>query len=75
MALSTIAACGCHRWARQRLCGVRERSKSLATVGIDMVAGPSEVTVVADGQNDPAWIAADLLAQAEHDDCVITSDS
>lgn len=36
-------------------------------VGIDMVAGPSEVTVVADGQNDPAWIAADLLAQAEHD--------
>ena len=36
-------------------------------VGIDMVAGPSEVTVVADAQNDPAWIAADLLAQAEHD--------
>jgi histidinol dehydrogenase len=37
------------------------------TVGIDMVAGPSEVLVVADGANDPAWIAADLLAQAEHD--------
>jgi histidinol dehydrogenase len=36
-------------------------------VGIDMVAGPSEVVVVADGDNDPAWIAADLLAQAEHD--------
>jgi histidinol dehydrogenase len=36
-------------------------------VGIDMVAGPSEVTVVADAANDPAWIAADLLAQAEHD--------
>ena len=36
-------------------------------VGIDMVAGPSEVTVVADASNDPAWIAADLLAQAEHD--------
>ena len=36
-------------------------------VGIDMVAGPSEVTVVADGANDPEWIAADLLAQAEHD--------
>lgn len=36
-------------------------------VGIDMVAGPSEVTIVADGKNDPAWIAADLLAQAEHD--------
>jgi histidinol dehydrogenase len=48
-------------------------------VGIDMVAGPSEVTVVADGQNDPAWIAADLLAQAEHDtssqSILITDDS
>ncbi|KPF86361.1 histidinol dehydrogenase [alpha proteobacterium AAP38] len=37
------------------------------TVGIDMIAGPSEILVVADGQNDPAWIAADLLSQAEHD--------
>lgn len=37
------------------------------TVGIDMIAGPSEVLVVADRDNDPAWIAADLLAQAEHD--------
>jgi len=36
-------------------------------VGIDMVAGPSEVVVIADAGNDPAWIAADLLAQAEHD--------
>jgi histidinol dehydrogenase len=36
-------------------------------VGIDMVAGPSEVVVIADKDNDPAWIAADLLAQAEHD--------
>jgi histidinol dehydrogenase len=36
-------------------------------VGIDMIAGPSEVVVVADRHNDPAWIAADLLAQAEHD--------
>jgi histidinol dehydrogenase len=36
-------------------------------VGIDMIAGPSEVLVVADGGNDPDWIAADLLAQAEHD--------
>ncbi|MBT2189232.1 histidinol dehydrogenase [Sphingobium nicotianae] len=36
-------------------------------VGIDMVAGPSEIVVVADGANDPAWIAADLLSQAEHD--------
>ncbi len=37
------------------------------TVGIDMIAGPSEILVVADRANDPAWIAADLLAQAEHD--------
>jgi len=36
-------------------------------VGIDSIAGPSEVLVVADALNDPAWIAADLLAQAEHD--------
>jgi histidinol dehydrogenase len=36
-------------------------------VGIDMVAGPSEILVVADADNDPAWIAADLLSQAEHD--------
>ncbi len=36
-------------------------------VGIDMVAGPSEIVVLADGCNDPAWIAADLLSQAEHD--------
>jgi histidinol dehydrogenase len=37
------------------------------SVGIDMVAGPSEVLVIADGENDPDWLAADLLAQAEHD--------
>jgi histidinol dehydrogenase len=37
------------------------------TVGIDMIAGPSEVLVVADSGNDPDWLAADLLAQAEHD--------
>ncbi|MAF48383.1 MAG: histidinol dehydrogenase [Rhodospirillales bacterium] len=36
-------------------------------VGIDMIAGPSEILVVADGDNDPGWIAADLLSQAEHD--------
>jgi histidinol dehydrogenase len=36
-------------------------------VGIDLIAGPSEILVVADSQNDPAWIAADLLSQAEHD--------
>ncbi len=37
-------------------------------VGIDMIAGPSEILVVADRNNDPAWIAADLLSQAEHDE-------
>ena len=36
-------------------------------VGIDMIAGPSEILVLADGRNDPDWIAADLLSQAEHD--------
>jgi len=36
-------------------------------VGIDMVAGPSEVLIIADGQSDPDWVAMDLLAQAEHD--------
>lgn len=37
------------------------------TVGIDMIAGPSEVLILADGENSADWIAADLLAQAEHD--------
>lgn len=36
-------------------------------VGIDMIAGPSEVLVIADADNDPDWIALDLLSQAEHD--------
>ena len=36
-------------------------------VGIDMIAGPSEILIVADARNDPSWIAADLLSQAEHD--------
>jgi histidinol dehydrogenase len=48
-------------------------------VGIDMVAGPSEVVVIADKDNDPAWIASDLLAQAEHDEAaqaiLITDDA
>ena len=38
------------------------------TVDIDMIAGPSEVAIVADETCDPSWIAADLLAQAEHDE-------
>ena len=37
------------------------------TVGIDMIAGPTEVFIIADESADPAWLAADLLAQAEHD--------
>lgn len=47
-------------------------------VGIDGVAGPSEIVVVADDQNDPSWIAADLLSQAEHDpdaQCVLITDT
>ncbi|MEY4251112.1 MAG: histidinol dehydrogenase [Pseudomonadota bacterium] len=44
--------------AKRRLYGV---------VGIDALAGPSEIVVVADGANNPDWIAADLLSQAEHD--------
>ena len=43
------------------------KSRVFGDVGIDMVAGPSDVVVVADAMADPAWIAADLLAQAEHD--------
>ena len=47
-------------------------------VGIDMIAGPSEVTIVADKSSRPDWIAADLIAQAEHDETsqsiVITDD-
>jgi histidinol dehydrogenase len=37
-------------------------------VGIDMIAGPSEILVIADTDNDPDWIALDLLSQAEHDE-------
>ena len=47
---------------------VAEAKRQLyGVVGIDMVAGPSEIVVVADAQNNPEWIAADLLSQAEHD--------
>jgi histidinol dehydrogenase len=47
---------------------VAEAKRQLyGVVGIDMVAGPSEIVVVADGKNDPDWIAADLLSQSEHD--------
>src|SRR5207245_10698848 len=43
------------------------KTRVFGEVGIDMLAGPSEVVVVADAAADPDWIAADLLAQAEHD--------
>ncbi|WP_120496441.1 histidinol dehydrogenase [Kiloniella sp. EL199] len=43
------------------------KKQVFGTVGIDMIAGPSEILIIADGKNDPRWIAADLLAQAEHD--------
>ncbi|WP_394731090.1 histidinol dehydrogenase [Altererythrobacter sp. GH1-8] len=47
---------------------VAEAKRQLyGVVGIDMVAGPSEILVIADRDNDPEWIAADLLSQAEHD--------
>ena len=47
---------------------VAEAKRQLyGVVGIDMVAGPSEIVVVADAKNDPDWIAADLLSQSEHD--------
>jgi histidinol dehydrogenase len=48
-------------------------------VGIDMIAGPSEILVIADGENDPDWIALDLMSQAEHDESaqslLITTDA
>ena len=49
------------------------------TVGIDMIAGPSEILVVCDGKTDPDWIAMDLFSQAEHDEdaqaILITTDA
>ena len=42
------------------------------TVDIDMVAGPSEIVIVADGGNPPSFIAADLISQAEHDEMALT---
>ena len=46
---------------------VSAKKEVFGDVGIDMIAGPSEVTVVADKYSNPEWIAADLIAQAEHD--------
>lgn len=44
------------------------KRRVFSKVGIDMIAGPSEILVIADGDNDPDWIALDLLSQAEHDE-------
>ncbi|MEM6619362.1 MAG: histidinol dehydrogenase, partial [Pseudomonadota bacterium] len=44
------------------------KRRVFGTVGIDMIAGPSEVLVIADRMNDPEWVAMDLLSQAEHDE-------
>jgi histidinol dehydrogenase len=44
------------------------KSMVFGTVGIDMIAGPSEIVVICDGHTDPDWIAMDLFSQAEHDE-------
>ena len=54
------------------------KRKVFGKVGIDMIAGPSEILVLADGSCNPAWVAADLLSQAEHDklaSAVLVTDS
>lgn len=55
------------------------KRRVFGTVGIDMIAGPSEILVIADADNDPDWIALDLLSQAEHDESaqslLITTDA
>ncbi len=43
------------------------KRRVFGVVGIDLIAGPSEILVIADAENDPDWIAVDLLSQAEHD--------
>ena len=44
------------------------KRRVFGTVGIDMIAGPSEILIIADGTTDPQWIAMDLFSQAEHDE-------
>lgn len=54
------------------------KRKVFGLVSIDMIAGPSEILVLADGKSDPRWVAADLLSQAEHDklaSAVLVTDS
>ena len=54
------------------------KRKVFGRVAIDMIAGPSEILVLADGKSNPAWVAADMLSQAEHDvlaSAVLVTDS
>ena len=44
------------------------KRRVFGVVGIDMVAGPSEILIICDGKTDPDWIAMDLFSQAEHDE-------
>ncbi|MCV5934664.1 histidinol dehydrogenase, partial [Escherichia coli] len=44
------------------------KRRVFGTVGIDMIAGPSEILVLCDGSTDPDWVAMDLFSQAEHDE-------
>ena len=44
------------------------KRRVFGTVGIDLIAGPSEILVICDGKTDPDWIAMDLFSQAEHDE-------
>lgn len=55
------------RRAGQRL-RCRAKRRVFGTVGIDMIAGPSEILVICDGKTNPDWIAMDLFSQAEHDE-------
>ena len=54
-------------WAPATSLWLPPSARCSAQVGIDMIAGPSEILVLADGGCNPAWVAADLLSQAEHD--------
>jgi histidinol dehydrogenase len=47
---------------------VSAKKQVFGKVGIDLIAGPSEIVVVADNKNNPDWVASDLIAQAEHDE-------
>ena len=53
-------------WAREYIC-FGAKKEVFGDVGIDMIAGPSEVSIVADKFSNPEWVASDLIAQAEHD--------